>query len=136
MISFPLAKPFSVLSLLCAFLLVASTGHSQKKDESIWLPVTQAELDLKTPKVEPDAGRIEEAAELLARAERPIVYVGGGVVNAGTKACALLTELVRGTGHPITLTLMGLGAYPGSDPQFTMTVSVTLTFALAAEPEG
>lgn len=55
MISFPLAKPFSVLSLLCAFLLVASTSHSQKKDESIWRPVTQAELDLKTPKVEPDA---------------------------------------------------------------------------------
>jgi acetolactate synthase-1/2/3 large subunit len=70
------------------------------------------------PRTEPDAARIEEAAELLARAERPIFYVGGGVVNAGPKACAQLTELVRATGYPITLTLMGLGAFPASDPQF------------------
>ena len=62
--------------------------------------------------------RIEEAAELLARAERPIFYVGGGVINAGPEACAQLTELVRATGYPITLTLMGLGAFPASDPQF------------------
>ncbi len=70
------------------------------------------------PRTEPDANRIEEAAELLAHAERPIFYVGGGVVNAGAEACARLTELVRATGYPITLTLMGLGAFPASDPQF------------------
>jgi len=70
------------------------------------------------PRTEPEAARIEEAAELLARAERPIFYVGGGVINAGPKACARLTELVRATGYPITLTLMGLGAFPASDPQF------------------
>ncbi|HEX6012914.1 MAG TPA: biosynthetic-type acetolactate synthase large subunit, partial [Geminicoccaceae bacterium] len=70
------------------------------------------------PRVDPDPARIEEAAELLARAERPIFYVGGGVINAGPKACAQLAELVRATGYPITLTLMGLGAYPASDPQF------------------
>ena len=70
------------------------------------------------PRTEPDAARIEEAADLLARAERPIFYVGGGVINAGPAACAKLTELVRATGCPITLTLMGLGAYPASDPQF------------------
>ncbi|MCX8102592.1 MAG: thiamine pyrophosphate-dependent enzyme, partial [Geminicoccaceae bacterium] len=39
-------------------------------------------------------------------------------INAGPAACVLLTELVRATGAPITLTLMGLGAYPASDPQF------------------
>ena len=70
------------------------------------------------PRTEPDPARIEEAAELLARAERPIFYVGGGVINAGPAACAQLTELVRATGYPITLTLMGLGAFPASDPQF------------------
>ena len=70
------------------------------------------------PRTDPDPNRIEEAAELLARAERPIFYVGGGVINAGPKACAQLTELVRATGYPITLTLMGLGAFPASDPQF------------------
>ena len=70
------------------------------------------------PRTEPDLSRIEDAAELLARAERPIFYVGGGVINAGPAACARLTELVRTTGYPITLTLMGLGAFPASDPQF------------------
>ena len=60
----------------------------------------------------PTPRAIEEAVELLARAERPIFYVGGGVINAGPEACAQLTELVRATGYPITLTLMGLGAFP------------------------
>ncbi|MDX6749435.1 acetolactate synthase 3 large subunit [Geminicoccaceae bacterium 1502E] len=69
------------------------------------------------PRREPDAERIEQAIEMIARAERPVFYVGGGLVNAGHEACALLTELVRETGYPITQTLMGLGAYPGSDPQ-------------------
>jgi acetolactate synthase-1/2/3 large subunit len=66
----------------------------------------------------PDPRRIAEAVELMARAERPLFYVGGGVINAGADACAKLTDLVRATGFPITLTLMGLGAYPASDPQF------------------
>ncbi len=70
------------------------------------------------PRRDPDPARIEEAIELLLAAERPIFYVGGGVINAGPAACVLLTELVRATGAPITLTLMGLGAYPASDPQF------------------
>ncbi|MDW8370912.1 MAG: acetolactate synthase 3 large subunit [Geminicoccaceae bacterium] len=70
------------------------------------------------PRREPEPARVEEAIELLARAQRPIFYVGGGVINAGPAACVLLTELVRATGAPITLTLMGLGAYPASDPQF------------------
>ncbi len=70
------------------------------------------------PARDPDPRRIEEAVELMARAERPIFYVGGGVINAGGRACELLVELVRETGYPITLTLMGLGAYPASDKQF------------------
>lgn len=70
------------------------------------------------PRVDPDPARVEEAIELLARAERPIFYVGGGVINAGPRACSMLTELVRATGYPVTLTLMGLGAFPASDPQF------------------
>ena len=70
------------------------------------------------PKVEPQADEIERAVELMAQARRPVFYVGGGVINAGPKASAALALLVRETGFPITLTLMGLGAYPGSDPQF------------------
>ncbi len=70
------------------------------------------------PRRDPDPRRIEQAIELIARAERPIFYVGGGLVNAGPRACGLLTEWVRATGYPITLTLMGLGAYPAGDPQY------------------
>ena len=70
------------------------------------------------PKVKGDLEAIREAVDLIANAERPIFYSGGGVINSGTKASMLLTQFVRQTGYPITSTLMGLGAYPASDPQF------------------
>ncbi len=70
------------------------------------------------PRTEPDPARIAEAVALLKRSERPIVYAGGGVINAGPEAAKLLIEFVRLTGFPCTTTLMGLGAYPASDPQF------------------
>src|SRR6516165_8453056 len=70
------------------------------------------------PRTEPDPRRIEEAVALLKRSARPIVYAGGGVVNAGPEASRLLTEFVRLTGFPCTNTLMGLGAFPASDGQF------------------
>jgi acetolactate synthase-1/2/3 large subunit len=54
----------------------------------------------------------------MANAKRPVFYTGGGVINSGPHAAALLRELVRLTGFPITSTLMGLGAFPASDPQF------------------
>ncbi len=70
------------------------------------------------PVKKPDQRTIERAVELMARARRPVFYVGGGVVNAGDAACENLTKLVRMTGYPITTTLMGLGAYPGNDSMF------------------
>ncbi len=70
------------------------------------------------PKRTPAADRIEQAVDLIARAHRPIFYVGGGVINAGPEACEDLRTLVRATGYPITQTLMGLGAFPASDPLF------------------
>src|ERR1700757_520277 len=70
------------------------------------------------PQTEPDHGQIVKAVALLKQAKRPMVYTGGGVINAGPAASTALTQLVRITGFPITNTLMGLGAYPASDPQF------------------
>jgi acetolactate synthase-1/2/3 large subunit len=70
------------------------------------------------PQTEPDHGQIAKAIALLKQAKRPMIYTGGGVINAGPAASAALTQLVRMTGFPITNTLMGLGAYPASDPQF------------------
>ncbi|WP_370678079.1 acetolactate synthase 3 large subunit [Pleomorphomonas sp. PLEO] len=61
----------------------------------------------------PDA-TIREAVELMAAAKKPVLYTGGGVINSGPKAVALLRDLVKLTGFPVTSTLMGLGAYPAS----------------------
>ncbi len=66
----------------------------------------------------PDRAILEEAVALIAGAKKPIFYVGGGVVNSGDHASALLTEFVRLTGYPITNTLMGLGSYPANDKQY------------------
>jgi acetolactate synthase I/II/III large subunit len=68
------------------------------------------------PQLKGDPKGIEEAMRLMAHAKRPLFYVGGGVVNSGIAACQLLTQLVHATGFPCTQTLMGLGAFPGSDP--------------------
>ena len=70
------------------------------------------------PQTEPDAGQIARAVAALKAAKRPIIYTGGGVINAGPAASAALTAFVRKIGYPITNTLMGLGAYPSNDPQF------------------
>ncbi|HVY20854.1 MAG TPA: acetolactate synthase 3 large subunit [Bauldia sp.] len=70
------------------------------------------------PRVKGDERAIRAAVELIAKAKRPIFYTGGGVINSGLKATALLREFVKLTGYPITSTLMGLGAYPASDPQW------------------
>ncbi len=70
------------------------------------------------PQTQGDPARIEQAVELLAQAKRPVFYTGGGVINAGPEASELLRELVRLTGHPVTSTLMGLGAYPAHDRQW------------------
>ncbi|MEX1107760.1 MAG: acetolactate synthase 3 large subunit [Dongiaceae bacterium] len=70
------------------------------------------------PRVKGDMKRIEQAIELIAKAKRPLFYCGGGIINSGPKATQLLTEFVRMTGFPITLTLMGLGAFPAADPHF------------------
>ncbi|HHH38887.1 MAG TPA: acetolactate synthase 3 large subunit, partial [Sedimenticola sp.] len=61
-------------------------------------------------------GQIKRAVDLMLSAKRPVFYTGGGVVL--DNASEQLTELVGGLGYPITSTLMGLGAYPGSDRQF------------------
>ena len=70
------------------------------------------------PKTDPELGAIVKAIELMANAKKPLFYTGGGIINSGPEASRLLRELVQLTGFPITSTLMGLGAYPASDPQW------------------
>ena len=70
------------------------------------------------PRIKGDREAIRQALDLIAGAKKPVFYTGGGVINSGPAASQLLRELVRATGMPITSTLMGLGAYPASDPQW------------------
>jgi acetolactate synthase-1/2/3 large subunit len=61
---------------------------------------------------------LKRAADLIARATRPVLYGGGGLVNSGPAACQAFRALAETTGAPCTLTLMGLGAFPASHPQW------------------
>jgi len=70
------------------------------------------------PKVDGDELAIEAAVAAMAKGKRPVIYSGGGIINAGPEASVLLTEFAQLTGMPVTSTLMGLGAYPASDKQF------------------
>ncbi len=70
------------------------------------------------PRIKGDRALIEQAVDLIASAKRPIFYTGGGIINSGPKAVRNLAKFVRMTGYPITNTVLGLGGYPGSDPQF------------------
>jgi len=80
------------------------------------------------PRIKGDATKIREAVELIAEAKRPLFYCGGGVINSGPRGSKLLTELVHMTGYPITLTLMGLGAFPAIDKQFLGMVGMHGTY--------
>jgi len=62
------------------------------------------------------SGQIKKACGMLVRAERPVIYTGGGVVQGN--ASDQLIELARQLNFPLTSTLMGLGAFPGEDRQF------------------
>ncbi len=61
---------------------------------------------------------IDELIKLMSNSSKPVFYTGGGVINSGPQASALLRQLVSITGFPITTTLQGLGSYPGDDNQF------------------
>ncbi|MEO0329173.1 MAG: acetolactate synthase 3 large subunit, partial [Pseudomonadota bacterium] len=79
-----------------------------------YFPPSEADLSGYAPPVSGNMTHIEQAVQLLASAKQPVIYSGGGVINAGPDASRLLRELVELTGFPITSTLMGLGAYPAS----------------------
>jgi acetolactate synthase-1/2/3 large subunit len=61
---------------------------------------------------------IAEAVEMIAKAKAPIFYTGGGVINSGPRAAELLRRLQQLTGAPVTTTLMGLGSFPCTHPDW------------------
>ena len=79
-----------------------------------------------SPATRGHTGQIKKAIKLLAKCERPVIYAGGGVVQGD--ASSQLIELTRLLGFPITNTLMGLGAFPGTDRQFLGMLGMHGTF--------
>ncbi|MBM4326117.1 MAG: acetolactate synthase large subunit, partial [Deltaproteobacteria bacterium] len=69
------------------------------------------------PRYRPHVGQLRKAFDLIAKAERPLIYGGGGLISA--RASGDLTRFARKLSIPVTLTLMGLGAFPGDDPLWT-----------------
>ena len=86
-------------------------------DSTDYEPIGEVQHRTYRPKVKAPADRVAETVKLLADAERPIIYAGGGVINSGLRASKLLRELAALTKFPVTQTLMGLGAFPATDPQ-------------------
>jgi len=105
---------------------IATTGRPGPVVVDIPKDVTAAQAEYLYPKsieirsyAPVDKGhtkQISRAVDLLLQAERPIIYTGGGVIQGG--AALELAELVRELQYPCTNTLMGLGAFPASDPLF------------------
>jgi acetolactate synthase I/II/III large subunit len=110
--------------VLKAAFHVARTGRPGPVLVDVAKDVQEAELDFRYPdevdlpgwrpprRVHPR--QITEAAQAIARAERPVLYVGGGTINAN--ACRELRELAERGGIPVVTTLMAKGAFPDSHP--------------------
>jgi acetolactate synthase I/II/III large subunit len=79
-------------------------------------PVTDLRLPGYQPRVEGNQKQIRQAAKALAAAQRPVIYAGGGVVNA--EASDELVEFATSDRFPVTCTLMGLGAFPAPHDQW------------------
>jgi len=105
---------------------IATTGRPGPVVVDIPKDVTSASCEFQYPETmslrsynparKGHAGQLKKAVQLLLEAERPMVYTGGGVILAN--ASRELREMVQLLGFPCTNTLMGLGAYPATDPQF------------------
>ena len=105
---------------------IASTGRPGPVVVDIPKDITAAKCKFEYPQsvsmrsynpvIKGHSGQIKKAVQLLLGAKRPMIYTGGGVILSN--AAEQLTALTRRLGFPITNTLMGLGGYPATDPQF------------------
>ena len=79
-----------------------------------------------SPATRGHGGQIRKAVAALLAAKRPVIYTGGGIVQG--EAGEMLAAIARKLGYPVTNTLMGLGGYPGTDPQFLGMLGMHGTF--------
>jgi len=121
--------PADLAATIKEAFLIATTGRPGPvvidipKNVQIAVPserhaLTRAGAHRYAPQTAAPTEQIHEAIELLANAQRPIFYTGGGVINSGPEASRLLRQLQDITGAPVTSTLMGLGAFPSQHPDW------------------
>ena len=123
--SFLVTRPEDVPGTIAAAYHIASTGRpgpvlvdvtkdcQQASAPFIWPP--KIDLPGYRPVLKAHGKQIQAAAQMLAEAKRPVLYVGGGVIRAG--ASAELLRLAEATGAPVVTTLMARGAFPDSHDQ-------------------
>ncbi|MDO8944896.1 MAG: biosynthetic-type acetolactate synthase large subunit [Desulfobacterales bacterium] len=90
-------------------------------------PPGEVRLRSYNPTYRPNQKQLREVVRLLQAAERPLIFAGGGVILSG--GAAELTRLARAARIPVTTSLMGLGAFPGSDPLFLGMIGMHGTYA-------
>ncbi|MEU1130691.1 acetolactate synthase large subunit [Streptomyces sp. NPDC005900] len=123
--SFLITDPDDIPRAISEAFHIASTGRpgpvlvditkDALQKETVFRWPAEHRLPGYRPTTRPNSKQIHEAARLIAAAERPVLYVGGGVLKA--RGCAELRTLAELTGIPVTTTLMGIGAFPDSHPQ-------------------
>lgn len=101
-------RPGPVLVDIPKDITLATCNFSAKRGE--------VKMRSYSPVVKGHQGQIKKAVQMLLKAERPMIYTGGGVILSD--ASAELRDLVDLVGAPCTNTLMGLGAFPASDDKF------------------
>ena len=84
------------------------------KEVTNYTPVGEVNLKSYNPTYEPNMKQLKKIVKLIQQSQRPIIFAGGGVILSG--GSQELTELARYAKIPVTTSLMGLGAFPGSDP--------------------
>jgi acetolactate synthase I/II/III large subunit len=124
--SFMIQHPAEIPRVVHEAFHIARTGRPGPVLIDMPVDLTRAEIDYQPvgdvrlpgyqPTTEGNSKQIRLAAKALANARRPVLYAGGGVVNAG--AAAELTELATADRFPVTCTLMGLGAFPAPHAQW------------------
>ncbi len=110
-------RPGPVLVDVPKDVQLAHTLHPKPRAPNRHVP-SRISVESQTADATMRAAAIRRAADLIASASRPVLYGGGGLINAGPPACEQFQRLAATTGAPCTLTLMGLGAYPASSPQW------------------
>ncbi|MEO0313418.1 MAG: hypothetical protein RL140_648 [Actinomycetota bacterium] len=123
--SFLVTDANDIAETIAAAQIIATTGRpgpvlvditkdaQNQKIDFVWPP--KVELPGYKPVTKPHGKQVQAAADMIAKSQRPIFYVGGGVVRAG--AAKELLELAELVGAPLVTTLMARGAFPDSHPQ-------------------